>query len=317
MLSWGRLFLTLYPDAQGIPEPWTDATGWLPATEVDRCRASLRDSAVSNSFLDRRRTPHRPPTPTPPTDRVPAVGTAPVPEWLYNAALYQALNDLVSPHYILSAHGGEPVRVQDREDVEALRQLIDAPVSPAQAFREVQQGFATQQGRMARAAPSLTREQLSEISSELAHMLRITLAARARLDSPQPQVHIHPAVIQNAAPVNIEDPSYATPLRPPHQGNNKTNFHYVTPGASTASSSYGNNTGSSNYLGSADTYPSSTSNPNFLSPTSPLYRRQSGPALSSPSQQDRVGLRRGGPSRLSLPDEAYNAGLHWPPRRLN
>lgn len=305
VLSWGRFYLTLYPHERHIPVPWTNATGWLSDSEVRRCRAPLAASAASSPFLEARPSPHRSRPQTP-------AYIAPPDEQAYGGAMNLVLNDVINPRFLQLPNMTEPVLNQDQEDLPSLQPPpVDTLISRAQYFHNVMQTFIAYQGAIAAAAPHLDSAQLAWMASQLTYMSRITRGAHDHVSSHPPQMEIHPATAHESPSTLAGGSMYATPSR-----STNWNGNYVTPAASTQPSSYGNTPNSSQYIGSAGTHPSSTSDSRLLSPNSQLNRRQSGSVLSSPSMQDSVGLRRGLPSRISLPDEEHDNDrphTHRPP----
>jgi hypothetical protein len=311
VLSWGRFYLTLYPYERHIPEPWTDATGWLSELEVSRCRAPLAASTVSSPFLEGRPSPHRS------QPQMPA-HIDPPDETAYGVAINAVLNDMMNPTFIIPPNETEPVYNQDREDLPSLQSPpVDNSISRAQYYYNVMQSFTAYQTAIVAAAPHLDSNQLAWMASELDHMFRITSGAHARISVHPAQMQTHPATAHEGVSTHAGSLMYATPS-PSTNWNCNADTQYLTPDASTQPSSYGNTPNSSQYIRSAGTHPSSTSDPRFLSSNSHLNRRQSGSVLLSPSMQDSVGLRRGLPSRISLPDEEHDnerPQTYRPPRR--
>lgn len=314
VLSWGRLYLTLYPDALGIPEPWTDATGWLSDAEVRRCRAPL---AASSSFLGARSNAHQPQAQMPLPDGSPSNGP------VYDAAINEVLNDFVYPMFPQPLDAMDPTLSEGRHSSVA----TTAPRDPH--FRNVQQGFMNLEGSMREGAANLTEDELGWMANRLTYLYQVTVSQQAYMYPPQ--IQLYPATDYGASSVDTQSSTHATSSQSwtePHYtdtehmtsdvssnqyitpGPSNTQYmtpepsgaQYMTPNASTQPSSFGNATGSSGYVGSSTTYPSSASAPGLLSPYSPLYRRQSGSHLSSPLLQNSVALRRSRPSRRSLPE---------------
>ncbi|CAO2655131.1 Nn.00g101950.m01.CDS01 [Neocucurbitaria sp. VM-36] len=50
--AWVRLYLTLYPTAQKVPNPYRGQTGWLPQDQTDRYRQQVQAILPPLSFLD-------------------------------------------------------------------------------------------------------------------------------------------------------------------------------------------------------------------------------------------------------------------------
>jgi len=297
VLSWGRLYLALFPDATRIPLPWADATGWLPDSELRRCRAPLTNSAVSSPFLGDRQSTNSSMLQTPPSV------TNPPDQPRYDGAVRHMLDDVMNPMFI-QANDSPTSTYNHRRNVTSLQTpSVGMAGSDNEYFLNIVQSFQTNQRAIRRGAVHLTAEQLLYMAEECEQMFDITRGMYRQQSTQPSQAQLAPAINFDDSPAEASHSLYMTPVRPQNVPN-AGNVQYLSPSASSQPSSHGYNTGSSQYIDLNHTQPSSTSDPRYLTPDSCANRRHRRISVPSPIRQDTLQLRRALPSRLSLPDES-------------
>jgi hypothetical protein len=295
VLTWGRLYVALYPTARRIPVPWTDETGWLTDSEEHRCRAPFANPVTSSPFLERHQSRDSSHPQTPPAIVNPRDDPA------YDIVMDFLLSDALDPMLVQSNHSTAATPNPSRQDEASLHaSYANAAASGAQHWPDILQDLSTQKRTIQHGATYYTTDQRLSAARECEFMYQTIMAMHEARSLQPTQTQIDPVVAQPSTATDSSNSMDTAPSKPQYLAFDE----YTVSTASIQPSTQEYNTVSSYYMNSTPTQ-SSTSHPRFLHPFSSNYSRYRRSSVPNSPIPETLAMRRLS-SRFSLPDEDLN-----------